>query len=222
MLCLPGPMGGSSIYREWLGLLAPDYAVDGIDESIAFDACTDMTEAAKWVLLEVGEKITDYSVLIGWSFGADLAYAIADQLRATDHVPNIMLLDRIPGQIMDEAEHQSPLTKRRYWSNVMKVLNETLEAEEIARKEAQFQNRQLMQRRYQPQKLDSNIITAVLTSATLGASCPKAQLQSDISIIPSGGDHFSLFHPPHVTEWTVKLRPLLADAIAQDIRKEKT
>jgi non-ribosomal peptide synthetase component F len=221
MLCLPGPMGGSSIYREWLGLLAPDHAVDGIDESMAFDACTDMTGAAKWVLREIGEKIADYRVLIGWSFGADLAHAIADQLRATHHAPNIVLIDRIPGQIIDEKERQSPLTKRRYWSNIMKVFKETLGIEEIKRKEDQFHNRHKMQINYDATLLDNNAMTAVLTSTTSDALGPTTQLQSGISIIPSGGDNFSLFHPPHVTEWTAQLRLVLADAIAEDILKEK-
>lgn len=214
MLCLPGPMGNSSIHREWLAQLSVDFAVDGIDQMPDVDTHGDMGSIARLIVQKISENGYNYSVITGWSFGADLAVAIAGELNVMGQFPRVILLDRVPGQPRHDIAEKTPLCARRYWANVMNTLSETSTEEDVLQKEEQFHARQALQDRYQPSGPIQSDILAVLTAAG-GTSAALARLTTGASqVISCGGDHYSLFHPPHVADWTAQLRSVLHSALS--------
>ncbi|WP_156178143.1 AMP-binding protein [Puniceibacterium sp. IMCC21224] len=220
MLCFPGLMGSSSIYREWLSTLAPGYSVDGIDDFPAFDSAPDIPATVRWILEQAPDAGRGYQVLLGWSVGADLAYEAAKQLAAHGVSPLVILLDRLPGepQLMQDSG-QTPLESRRYWSQVMRTLRGALPEAVVAQYETQFVQRLAKQGAYVPTIPIKNRVVGVL--ATPDGVVVQRRLdqmaalsRGENSVLSCGADHFSLFHPPHVAEWTGTLRPLIAAHLA--------
>lgn len=96
----------------------------------------------------------------------------------------------------------------------MNTLSETSTEEDVLQKEEQFHARQALQDRYQPSGPIQSDILAVLTAAG-GTSAALARLTTGASqVISCGGDHYSLFHPPHVADWTAQLRSVLHSALS--------
>ncbi|SNR80167.1 AMP-binding protein [Puniceibacterium sediminis] len=220
VLCFPGLMGSSGIYREWLTKLAPEYSVAGIDDLPELDAAPDVPSTVRWILEQAPDVGRGYQVLLGWSFGADLAIEAAAQLGLLGVSPLVILLDRLPGeQPLVQDVSQSPLESRRYWSQVMRVLRGALPETRVAEYEAQFAQRIAKQRAYVPAAPLANPIVGVLAAPE--GPVPQARLdrlsalsRGTISVLTCGADHFSLFHPPHVTQWTEALRSLIAAHLA--------
>uniref|UniRef100_UPI0035680EC3 AMP-binding protein n=1 Tax=Puniceibacterium confluentis TaxID=1958944 RepID=UPI0035680EC3 len=219
MLCFPGPMGNSGIYREWLETLAPGCAVDGVDDLPELDAAADVPAMVRWILEQAPDGGRGYRVLLGWSFGADLAYEAAAQLGALGIAPLLVMLDRLPGEPQfGPALGDSPLETRRYWSQVLGVLSSALPESDVARYKAQFAQRAARQRAYEPPTPSAARIACVLSAAD-GAVAPGridhlATLSGQRACISAkGADHFNLFHPPHVARWSVALRRLITERL---------
>lgn len=222
MLCFPGLMGSSSIYREWLGTLAPDWSVDGVDDLPGLDTAPDVPAMARWILDQAPDGGRGYRVLLGWSFGADLAVAAAAQLGREGMYPLVVLLDRIPGEPQPVQDSSAlPLDQRRYWSQVMPILRDALPKARVAEYEAQFSQRISKQRAY----MSATWLTNPLAGVLAAPEGPVAQSRQDrlaalssgsVRVLTCGADHFNLFHPPHVAQWSSPLRSLIAAHMSGD------
>ncbi len=219
MLCFPSFMGSSSIYREWLGKLAPDWSVDGVEDLSGLDAAPDITAMARWILDQTPDSGCGYRVLLGWSFGADLAVAAAGLLAQKEVYPLVVLLDRLPGEPQTVQDSNTlPLDQRRYWSQVMPVLRHALPASRVAEYESQFVQRMTKQQNYQTATRLKNPLVGVLSDP----DGPVAQSRLDrlqalstgaVRALTCGADHYNLFHPPHLAQWSSSLRSLVDDHI---------
>lgn len=215
MLCFPSFMGSSSIYREWLGKLAPDWSVDGVEDLSGLDAAPDITSMARWILDQTPDSGCGYRVLLGWSFGADLAVAAAGLLAQKEVYPLVVLLDRLPGEPQTVQDSNTlPLDQRRYWSQVMPVLRHALPESRVAEYESQFVQRMTKQQNYQTAAQLKNPLVGVLSDP----DGPVAQSRLDrlqalstgaVRVLTCGADHYNLFHPPHLAQWSSSLRSLV-------------
>lgn len=223
MLCLPGLMGNSGIYREWLGELAPEWSVDGVDDLPALDAAGDVPTMARWILNRAPQNGREYRIILGWSFGADLAFEVACQLVPHGVVPLVVLLDHVPAEraVTPCNESSEQLETRRYWSQTMAVLSAALSQEQLAEYQNQFTARSEKQKTYAPSCSQPCPVVAVLADA----DCPNGETRSSqledlfdgpVRILTSGGNHFSMFHPPHLARWTAPLRKLMAGWLCDD------
>lgn len=217
MLCLPGLMGNSGIYREWLGELAPEWSVDGVDDLPALDAAGDVPAMARWVLDRAPQNGREYRIVLGWSFGADLAFEVARQLEPHGAVPLVVLLDHVPGEGTATAcvESAEMLETRRYWSQTMAVLSAAVSQEQLAKYQNQFSVRSAKHKAYVPSSNLPCPVVAVLADSGGGdleaRSSGLAEVcDGPVRTLTSGGNHFSMFHPPHVANWTAPLCQLIA------------
>ncbi|MEP5728230.1 MAG: AMP-binding protein [Sulfitobacter sp.] len=221
MLCLPGLMGSSSIYREWLQWLSPKWSVDGVDDLPPLDAAVDIPATVRWILAQAPDGGRGYRVLLGWSFGADLAFEAAAQLAAQGIAPLVVLIDQLPGEaLQNSCDDGNGLEMRRYWSGVMNVLSDTMPKDHLADFQAQFAERERKQRAFMPSvggQVDTIGILAAHDAATIQHRQDHiARLTTGkIHVLTSAANHFSLFHPPYIQEWTPALRELIDNWLAQ-------
>lgn len=219
MLCFPGMMGNSSIYSELLYAQALDCSVDGIDDLPPLDHATDVPSMVRWILEQAPDGGRGYQVLLGWSFGADLAFEAARQLSTRGVEPLVILLDRLPGENqIAQGNSDIQLDTRRYWSQVMSVLRGSLPEARVGEYETQFAQRSAKQRAYIPAGPLENDLIYVLAAPDGAVAHDRRDRMSALSktppnVLSCGANHFSLFHPPYLAQWTAPLRSLIASRL---------
>ncbi|MGJ8547336.1 MAG: AMP-binding protein [Sulfitobacter sp.] len=219
MLCFPGMMGNSSIYSEFLYAQALDFSVDGVDDLPPLDRATDVPSMVRWILEQAPDGGRGYQVLLGWSFGADLAFEAARQLSARGALPLVILLDRLPGEDLSaQGDSEIQLDTRRYWSQVMTVLRGSLPESRVGEYEAQFAQRRAKQRAYTPAGPLENDVVYVLAAPDGAVAQTRRDRMSGVSktppdVLSCGANHFSLFHPPYLAQWAAPLRSLIASRL---------
>jgi non-ribosomal peptide synthetase component F/thioesterase domain-containing protein len=216
ILCFPASIGGAGIYRETMDILSPDTAVLGFDDLDDFDEARDIETMVSRMLDAAPRAAATASVLFGWSFGGALVWEAAAQIaQRFDHFPHLVLLDYVPGQgpakPADDVTTLTDLAKQRYWSQLIGVVQRDGGPDMIARFERQLIGRQNKLRGFGSTSHMSNPMTFVLTNAKADSinRADRMLIPAWAQVIRTDGDHFSMFHPPHVGRWCAQLSRIL-------------
>jgi surfactin synthase thioesterase subunit len=160
-----------------------------------------------------------YDCLLGWSFGASLAIEMARRLEQRGQAVKLLLLDGMPCQIADPAisgefEGFEVLAQRRYWSGVMNTLRRTMTDDQIVGLERMAgRNKSLWENYKVCVPINADILAVEARrpkSATKGMASLAQITHGKVRVVPTSGDHYSMFHPPHLHEWIVEAKIFLS------------
>ncbi|EXJ16202.1 AMP-binding protein [Imhoffiella purpurea] len=215
VLCFPATIGSASIYREALDLMELGCSVDGLDDANRFDQAETLEDMVREMLACATATGKDYRVLMGWSFGASLAFEAARQLEPLGQRPLLVMIDGHPAD-PDACRRETPddlrsLATQRYWSTLLRKMTESLDASGLERYQRQLHGRRDKSMRYRfkgPLRNDLLFIAADPSGAIGPDTRTKieASTTGKVQIEVVAADHFSLFHPPHVQDWVGEVR----------------
>ena len=219
MLCMPPALGTASLYKALVDTMALDIGVDGVD-------CPDMDVSVPTLEALVEQMLrglpdggSGYDCLLGWSFGASLAIEMARRLEQRGQAVKLLLLDGMPCQIADPAisgefEGFEVLAQRRYWSGVMNTLRRTMTDDQIVGLERMAgRNKSLWENYKVCVPINADILAVEARrpkSATKGMAGLAQITHGKVRVVPTSGDHYSMFHPPHLHEWIVEAKIFLS------------
>ncbi|MFD2113528.1 AMP-binding protein [Thiorhodococcus fuscus] len=210
VLCFPAMIGSASIYRETLDLMELSGSIDGLEDADRFDQAETLEEMVREMLVCATATGNDYKTLLGWSFGASLAFEAARQLEHSGHRPQLVMIDGLPADpdadrnaVTDDFQS---LAMQRYWSTVLRKMTESLDASGLERYQQQLRGRRkkLMRYRFGGPLRNDLLFIAAEPSGTIRPDRRKrieALSLGDVRIKVVAADHFNLFHPPHVYDW---------------------
>jgi len=210
ILCLPPALGMGSVYKELIDTMALDTGVDAMD---CPDADTNL-ESLEAMVAHMLDNLPDggvgYDCLLGWSFGACLAIEMARQLEQRGQTVGLILLDGGPRQIFVSAGYDgvAAMSQKRYWSRVLEILKRTMTAAQLTGLEdTAARNKALWERYEVGLGLNADIFAVeAQTPRTIearqgGMAGLKEFTQGQVQVIATTGDHYSMFHPPHLHQW---------------------
>ncbi len=209
---LPPALGTATVYRELLqplrtgraclGLQAP-----GFDRDAPFAGS--LAEYGQLFAAMLRPRLDARPVtLVGWSFGCLLALATGLRLESEGHAVALVLLDGAPpGSGRDPRQEAAStdfasLRTRPYWGRVLAVMDALPQAD-LARIERLAQHHHgLAQRDDLPGVLNGPITCIEATGAVKRAGMAgfRRFTRGRFALHEVGGDHYSMFHPPHLAQ----------------------
>lgn len=225
VLCFPAIIGSSSIYREALEVMELRCSVDGFDDADPFDQSETLDSMVREMLACAALLGRRYQVLMGWSFGACLAYEAARQLQRVGQTPLLVMLDGLPGDSAAGWDAGSDdfhsLALKRYWSGVLSRMAQSLDEAALQRYQEQLRGRRKKLLGYRPSEPLRNDLLFIAAEPDGNLSQSKRQrvqalTTGSVRIKTVPADHFSLFHPPHVFDWTTEVCRAIASTGAAE------
>ncbi|MFG1420396.1 non-ribosomal peptide synthetase [Roseixanthobacter liquoris] len=220
----PPALGTSTLYRDLTEPLACDVAcyglqAPGFDADMAFApslAAAAALFAAQIVPMESAHPLR----LVGWSLGAHFALETARLLEARGRAVTLVLLDAAPEERAPEKGATPPaaftfaqLRTKPYWGRVLAIM-EQLPAEDFARIERLAAHHQAIARAHRPEAAPLaapiTCIEAADAVPRAGGAAFRARTRGRFVLHEVGGDHYSMFHPPHVHTVLSLLRQVLS------------
>ncbi|SMH47682.1 non-ribosomal peptide synthetase [Azospirillum agricola] len=208
-LFLPQALGTATLYKELAAALSAEVACWGVqcpgfDRDEPFAPSLDALAggfAAQAATLEGTEPLR----LVGWSFGAHLAVETARHLEKAGRAVRLVLIDAGPRP--DDAGEPAftgfaELRTRPYWGRVLSILMDGLPAQEVARLERLVRHNIALLAKHDPAAdpiaADILAIEAMDNPRPAGMHGFADLTRGRVTVHRLPGDHYSLFHPPHV------------------------
>lgn len=223
VLFLPQGLGTATVYKELALALSAQVACSGVqcpgfdsDQPFApsMAALADHCAAQAATLTGAGPLR-----LVGWSFGAHLAVETARRLERAGRDVHLVLIDASPRLGTAPAADESPITGfaelrgRPYWGRVLAILMDNLPAADVARLERLALHNAALLAGYAaagPVRADITAIEATDVPVPAGMHGFSAVTDGRVTVHRVSGDHYSLFHPPHLARVLVLLDETLA------------
>jgi amino acid adenylation domain-containing protein len=223
----PPALGTSTPYRDLVEPLAGDVACIGMqapgfdrDEPFAENVadCAGHFVRALRPLIGQGRRLR----LVGWSMGAHFALETALQLEAENGghrspALELILLDSAPPAADDGTNDASDglpgfaaLRTRPYWGRVLAIMD-AMPPADLARIERLARHNHAAVRRHR----FTGVVHSPVTCLEAADALPRAGMEGfrrfaagRFAVHEVGGDHYSMFHPPHlntVLSWLEQL-----------------
>ncbi|MGV6872137.1 non-ribosomal peptide synthetase [Pseudochelatococcus sp. B33] len=230
----PPALGTSTVYRELTERLDCDVTCYGL-QSPGFDAdvpfLPSLAASADYFAALIGPMASAHPLrLVGWSLGALFAFETARLLEARGREVSLVLLDPSPlaprpdGRSADGCGTPAPelrfaeLRTLPYWGRVLSIM-EQLPPDDFARIERLAAHHR---RIAHAGAIDAPVTAAIdcleARDAGGGAAGLRALTGGRFTLHEVGGDHYSMFHPPHVHAVLSLLRRLLDAGESHDGR----
>ncbi|PWC90780.1 hypothetical protein TSH100_01740 [Azospirillum sp. TSH100] len=209
-LFLPAVLGTSTLYKELTQALKSEVTCWGVqcpgfDREEAFalsiDALADRFAAEAGTLKGEGPLR-----LVGWSFGAHVALETGRRLEAAGRTVRLVLIDAAPGRPADTEPPFTSFSELRaqpYWNRVLSILTENLSPAEVARLERLAGHNAGLLTGYAAQGRVAADITAIEAIDNPQPACMQgftALTSGRVTVHRVTGDHYSMFHPPHLAQ----------------------
>ncbi|HQS07511.1 MAG TPA: amino acid adenylation domain-containing protein [Xanthobacteraceae bacterium] len=219
----PPALGTSTLYRDLTEPLDCDVACYGL-QAPGFDAdmpfAPSLAAAAALFAAQIVPVESAYPLrLVGWSLGAHFALETARLLEARGRAVTLVLLDAAPGERAPEKGATPPaaftfvqLRTKPYWGRVLAIM-EQLPPQDFARIERLAAHNQAIARAHRPgAPLAAPILCIEAADAVprAGGAAFRAATRGPFVLQEVGGDHYSMFHPPHVHTVLALLRQVLS------------
>lgn len=223
VLFLPQGLGTATVYKELALALSAEVACWGVqcpgfdsDQPFApsMAALADHCAAQAATLTGAGPLR-----LVGWSFGAHLAVETARRLERAGRDVHLVLIDAAP-RLGTAPEADEPpiagfaeLRGRPYWGRVLAILMDNLPAADVARLERLALHNAALLVGYAaagPVRADITAIEATDVPVPAGMHGFAAVTGGRVTVHRVSGDHYSLFHPPHLARVLALLDETLA------------
>ncbi len=222
-LFLPQGLGTATVYKEMALALSAEVACWGV-QCPGFDADEPFAPsmaalahhcAAQAMSLRGAGPLR----LIGWSFGAHLAVETARRLEQAGRPVRLVLIDAAP-RVGTAPAADPPVTGfaelrgKPYWGRVLAILTANLPAGDVARLERlALHNAALLAGYAAPAPIAADITAIEATDVPVSAGMRgfSAVTGGRVTVHRVPGDHYSLFHPPHLARVLDLLDAALAD-----------
>ncbi|GAB6040747.1 non-ribosomal peptide synthetase [Endothiovibrio diazotrophicus] len=210
-LFFPPLLGTSTVYKELVDALSVPFRCRGFQHP-GFDRDEPFAENIAALAERYRRRIVeaDGVTLVGWSMGAHVALEVAKGLEAAGASVRLLLLDaapRVNGSVESVGEPRvtrfEELRRQPYWGRVLGTLTEQLDAAEVARIERLMLHNQSLLDGYRFEgrlRGDITCIEAGGNPRPTGMARFAACTSGRVTTYRVGGDHYSMFHPPHLYE----------------------
>ncbi|OYX70284.1 MAG: hypothetical protein B7Y95_16005 [Rhizobiales bacterium 32-66-11] len=219
----PPALGTSTLYRDLTEPLDCDVACYGL-QAPGFDAdmpfAPSLAAAAALFAAQILPMESAHPLrLVGWSLGAHFALETARLLEARGRAVTLVLLDAAPEERAPEKGATPPaaftfaqLRTKPYWGRVLSIM-EQLPAQDFARIERLAAHNQMIARAHRPGAPVAAPILCIEAADAVpraGGAAFRAATRGPFVLQEVGGDHYSMFHPPHVHTVLALLRQVLS------------
>lgn len=234
VLFLPQGLGTATVYKELALALSAAVACWGVqcpgfdsDQPFApsMAALADHCAAQATTLTGAGPLR-----LVGWSFGAHLAVETARRLERAGRDVHLVLIDAAPRLgVAPEADEPpiagfAELRGRPYWGRVLAILMDSLPAADVARLERLALHNAALLAGYAaagPVRADITAIEATDVPVPAGMQGFAALTAGRVTVHRVSGDHYSLFHPPHLARVLALLDETLAGPLSWTAKERR-
>ncbi len=219
---LPAVVGSATIYKELIDRLSPAATCFGLQcrgfdraEPLAADIPAMAAEFA--AAIRHRHRLPVYT-LAGWSFGGFVAMETARRLEADGCTVRLILIDTPPARDAFLPEVESATTtlaelgRIPQWSHVVRLMTRDLAQEELDQQERLLRHNVGLARSYGfPGGLRADIfcLEATANPRPLAMSRLAGLTTGRVRVEFIGGDHYSMFHPPHLARLVEALSRVL-------------
>lgn len=215
----PPALGTSTLYRDLVEPLDRDVSCYGL-QAPGFDAdapfLPSLAALADHFAALIAPVQSEHPLrLVGWSLGAHFALETARRLEDSGRKVRLILLDAAPVEPGRQKLAPKTFTELRttpYWGRVMSIL-EKLPPDELERIERLARhNHEIVHAAPAGRPIGGDIVCleAIDAPARAGMAGLRAATGGSFTLHEVGGDHYSMFHPPHVHTVLALLRNVLA------------